>query len=57
MRVSTSETTKASYLVPDISEVLPLLTVKTKTVTTIERLCNKSDKRQATMIERKELHS
>ncbi len=45
-RVAIAETTKVSYLVPDISEVLPFLKVKTKkTVTTIERVCNKSDKR------------
>ncbi len=56
-RISTSETTKASYLVLDIFEVLSFLKVKTKIVTTVERLCNKSDKRQLTMISRRELHS
>ncbi len=56
-RISTSEMTKASYLVLDIYEILRRLKVKPKIVRTMKRLGNKSDKSQITMIRRKELHS
>jgi hypothetical protein len=56
-RISTSGTTEACYLVLENSEGLFFFKVKTKIVTTVERLCNKSDKRQRTMIRGRELHS